>query len=175
MCSSPPPNKVHMLIPRTYECVRFLARGTLQMWLRILRLSWKQKVKVLFTQLCLTLCDPIEYSPPDSSDHGTLQEIILNWVAISFSRGSSRPGYQTQVSCIVGRIFTIWVTRRLALWAQNVIMYPYKEERRRTFDTEEGGQYYDWSKMLCCWPGWWTNVSQGKDCKNATLDVKKAT
>ena len=40
---------------------------------------------------CLTLCDPVDCSPPGSSVHGILQTRILEWVAISFSRGSSRP------------------------------------------------------------------------------------
>ena len=40
-------------------------------------------------QSCLTLCDPMDYSPPVSSAHGILQARILEWVAISFSRGSS--------------------------------------------------------------------------------------
>ena len=42
-------------------------------------------VCVLITQLCLTLCDPMECSPPGSSVHGILQARILEWVAISFS------------------------------------------------------------------------------------------
>ena len=41
------------------------------------------------TQSCPTLCDPTDYSLPGSSVHGILQAIILEWVAISFSRGSS--------------------------------------------------------------------------------------
>ena len=40
---------------------------------------------VLVTQLCLTLCNPMDCSPPDSSVHGILQAGILEWVAISFS------------------------------------------------------------------------------------------
>ena len=43
------------------------------------------------TQSCLTLCDPMDCSPAGSSVHGILQARILEWVAISFSRGSSRP------------------------------------------------------------------------------------
>ena len=43
------------------------------------------KVKVLAAQLCLTLCDPMDCSPPGSSVHGILQTRILEWVAISFS------------------------------------------------------------------------------------------
>ena len=42
-------------------------------------------------QSCLTLCDPVDCSPPGSSVHGILQARILEWVAISFSRISSRP------------------------------------------------------------------------------------
>ena len=49
---------------------------------------------------CLTLCDPTDCSPPGSSVHGILQARILEWVAISFSRGSSRPRDWTCVSCL---------------------------------------------------------------------------
>ena len=42
-------------------------------------------------QLCPTLCDPMDCSPPGSSVHGISQERILEWVAISSSRGSSQP------------------------------------------------------------------------------------
>ena len=66
---------------------------------------------VLVFQSCLTLCDPVDYSLPGSSVHGILQARILEWVAISFSRGSSQPRNQTQVSCIVGRFFIVWATR----------------------------------------------------------------
>ena len=63
-------------------------------------------------QSCLTLCDPMDCSPPGSSVHGILQARILEWVAISFSRGSSLPGDRTQVSCIAGRHFNLWATRK---------------------------------------------------------------
>ena len=62
-------------------------------------------------QSCPTLWDPMDCSPPDSSVHGILQARILEWVAIPFSRGSSWPRDQTQVSCIASRFFTIWATR----------------------------------------------------------------
>ena len=48
-------------------------------------------IVVLVTQLCLTLCDPMDCSSPDSSVHGILQVTILEWVAIPFSRRSSQP------------------------------------------------------------------------------------
>jgi len=51
-------------------------------------------------QLCPALCDPMDCSPPGSSVHGTLQAGILEWVAISFSRGSSHSRDQTLISCI---------------------------------------------------------------------------
>ena len=54
-------------------------------------------------QLYPTLCDPMDCSPAGSSVHGILQARILEWVAISFSRESSWPRNQTQVSCIAGR------------------------------------------------------------------------
>ena len=57
-------------------------------------------------QSCPTLCDPGDCSPPGSSVHGILQARILEWVAISFSRGSSGPRDRTPVSHIAGRFFT---------------------------------------------------------------------
>ena len=60
----------------------------------------------LITQSCPTLCDLMNCSLPGSSVHGILQAGILEWVATSFSRGSSQPRNQTPVSCIAGRFFT---------------------------------------------------------------------
>ena len=54
----------------------------------------------LVTQLCLTLCDPMDCSLPCSSVHGIFQARILEWAAISYSRGSFPPGAQTHVSCV---------------------------------------------------------------------------
>ena len=65
-------------------------------------------VCVLVAQSCPTLWDPTDYSPPGSSVHGVFQAWVLGWVAIPFSRGSSPPRDQAQVSCIAGRFFTIW-------------------------------------------------------------------
>ena len=65
-------------------------------------------VCVLVTQLCLTLCDSMDYSVTDSSVHGILQARILEWVAIPFSRVSSWSKDRTQVSHTAGRFFTIF-------------------------------------------------------------------
>ena len=65
----------------------------------------------LVTQSCPTLCDPMHCSWPGFSVHGILQARILEWVATSFSRGSSWPRDRTQVSCAAGRFVTNWATR----------------------------------------------------------------
>ena len=57
-------------------------------------------VCVWYAQLCLALCDRMDYSPKGSSVHGILQARILEWVAISSSREYSLPRNETQVSCI---------------------------------------------------------------------------
>ena len=63
-------------------------------------------VMIISTQLCLTLCDPMIYSPPDCFVHEIFQARVLEWVAISYSRGSSQPRDRTCISCIAGRFFT---------------------------------------------------------------------
>ena len=68
-------------------------------------------------QSCLTLCDPVDCSLPGSSLHEILQARILEWVAISFSRGSSQPRDRTWVSRIAGRHFNRGATREAQLFA----------------------------------------------------------
>ena len=62
------------------------------------------KVKVKVAQSCPTLCNPMDYTV-----HGILQDRILEWV--HFSRGSSQPRDQTQVSHIADGFLTSWVTK----------------------------------------------------------------
>ena len=59
---------------------------------------------VLVALSCLTLCDPLDCSPPGSSIHGILQASIMEYAAFPFSRGSSWPRNQTSVSWIYSRI-----------------------------------------------------------------------
>ena len=61
-------------------------------------------VKVLVTQACPTLCNPMDYSSPGSLVHGILQERILEWVAFLFSSRFSQPRDLTGVSLIAGEI-----------------------------------------------------------------------
>ena len=63
-------------------------------------------VRCLVTQLCLTLCDPMDCNPQALLSMGILQARTLEWVAISSSRGSSQTRDQTQVSHIAGGFFT---------------------------------------------------------------------
>ena len=70
-------------------------------------------VKVLAAQLCLTLCDPTDYSPPGFSVHGISQARMLEWVATFFSRGSSWPRDLTWVSSIGGWFFANWTTKEV--------------------------------------------------------------
>ena len=62
--------------------------------------------EVKIAQLCPTLCDPMNYTV-----HGILHIRILEWVAFPFSRRSSQPRGQTQVSHIVGKFFISWAKR----------------------------------------------------------------
>ena len=68
------------------------------------------------SQSCPTLCNPMDCSLSGSSVYGIFQARVLEWIAISFSRGSSQPRNQTRVSCIAGRRFTIWATREAHIY-----------------------------------------------------------
>ena len=63
-----------------------------------------RRIHICFTRRDVSHCNPMDGSPPGSSVHEIFQERILEWVAISFSRGSSQPRDCTQVSCTVRQI-----------------------------------------------------------------------
>ena len=75
-------------------------------------------------QSCLTLCNPMDYSPPGSSVHGILQARILEWVATSYSRGSSRPTAQTCIFCIGRQILYHWATREVCISVTRWLLRP---------------------------------------------------
>ena len=94
-----------LLLGKFYGCVscfRCNIKFVLSNWPEVINL----KVNNFVNRSCLTLCDPVDCSPPGSSVHGILQAGILEWVAISFSRGSSRPRNRNCVSCTTGRFFS---------------------------------------------------------------------
>ena len=76
----------------------------LSRWTNVITMHVQVCVRAKWLQSCLTLCDPMNCSPSGSSVHGILQARILEWVAVPFSRGSSRPVDRTWASCIVRQI-----------------------------------------------------------------------
>ena len=103
--------------------------------------SVQSKTKVKWKSLShVTFCNPMNYMV-----HGILQARILEWVAFPFSRESSQPRDQTQVSCIAGRFFTSWATRKalidcLFLELSSYILDP-----------------ADWGKTTSVWMGKWNS------------------
>ena len=101
----------------------FLGRQRSRIWLpTIYFYYWKWKGKVLVNQSCPTLWDPMDCSSPGFSIHGILQARVLEWVAISFSRGSSWPRDQTRFSCIAGRFFTYCMNHQGSYSHNNLIL-----------------------------------------------------
>ena len=101
---------------------------------------WVRKLRCVHAksfQSCLTLCNPINCSPPDSSVHGVLQARILAWVA--FSRGSSWSRNWTLSSmslALAGRFFTTSST-----WEAWVRKLQESNWNTRVVSPEEGGSY----------------------------------
>ena len=97
--------KVQSFVVGKRDCFRYAPSGG--SWHRRVAGNLTQKQGCCFVaKSCPSFCDPMDYSPPGSSLHGISQARILEWVAISFCRGSSRPRDQTHVSCISRWIFT---------------------------------------------------------------------
>ena len=89
----------------------------------------------LIAQLCPTLCNPLDCSPSGSSVHAIFQARILEWIAISSSRGSSRPrdlAHTSCGSCTGGGFFTCWAIRE----AQEITYSIYLS---LTYFTKHGG------------------------------------
>ena len=82
--------------------------------IRVTGETWRQEGGKVCAHSCPTLCNPMNYSPLAYPVHGISQATILEWVAISFFRGSSWSRDQTPVSCvswIAGGLFTNWAIR----------------------------------------------------------------
>ena len=74
--------------------------------------TFTSSLQELQSESVVAHCDPMDCSLPGFTVHGLLQARILEWVATPFCRGSPQPRGQIGVSCIAGRFFTIWATRR---------------------------------------------------------------
>ena len=127
------------------------------MWELDYKESWVPKWVKWSHSVCLTLCDPMDWSLPGSSIQRIFQARVLDWVAISFSRGSSQPRDQTQVSRIVGRCLTVWATREdgrridaFELWCwRRLLRVPWTARRSNQSILKEitpGCSWKDW-----CW------------------------
>ena len=90
---------------RTFKMCQFLSRSV----------PFELESESEIVQSCPTLFDPMDCSQSGSSVHGVVQARVLEWVAISFSKGSSRPRDRSWVSHIVGRCFTVRATREAEL------------------------------------------------------------
>ena len=108
------------------------------------------KVKVKVAQLCLALCDPMDCSPPGSSVHGILQARILEWVAISSSRGSSWPRDHTWGSWI-GRQILYHLSHQGSQRARQLDDTRVRAAWLGQFYMKSGGKY----QCLCRWSGAW--------------------
>ena len=107
--------------------------------------------EVRVPQSCPTLCDPMDYGPPGSSVYGILQARILEWVAIPFSRGSSRPRDRIWVSRIAGRFFTIWATGEEAHIAARLPRAGlWDGSENRTWYLLGGHPSWDWLSVQLC-------------------------
>ena len=104
----------------------------------------------------LTLWDPIHCSQPGSSVH-VISQARMEWVAISFSKGSFWIKNQTRVSCVAGRLFTNWAMREapvmwIALW---------KGRHGREFGSPVNSQWWpETSQHPCEWAWRWELPSQ---------------
>ena len=75
---------------------------------------------MLAIQSYQTFCNPMDCSPPSSSVHGIVRARILEWVATSFSRGSSWSRDWTQVSWIAGGFYNVWATREAPFYLESL-------------------------------------------------------
>ena len=119
----------HLLFdPSSHICSLFIEYQALwqniEMWIIVTNdpcplslTELKRKLKLLVAQSCPTLSDPMDHRPPRllCSWDSPGKNSGVKWVAVSFSRGSSRLRGQILVSCIAGRFFTIWAPAMLQL------------------------------------------------------------
>ena len=120
-------------------------RGT-----RLKRLS-SSSTLCFVAQLCLTLCDPVNCSPPATVAHQQLKPMellqarILEWVAVPSSRGSSQPRARKQGSCTVVILFTVWArSPRILEW----VAYPFSRGSSR---------HRNWIGVSCIAGGFFTS------------------
>ena len=120
-------------------------------------LKWKGKV----AQSCLTLCDPMDCSPPGSSVHGIFQARIPEQVAVPFFRGSSQSRDWTHVTHIVGRFLTIWATKGDAMWDRiSDLWWMCNINKNQIFVMHSSLQFLSHVQIFVTWKKVWTAACQ---------------
>ena len=112
--------------PRERTCTSYIADGFFIQWVtwEAPIMHWKKSEREV-AQSCPILSDPVDCSPPGSSVHGILRARVLEWIAISFSRGSSQPRDPTRVSRIAGRRFNLWATINALAFLKKEFLFQY--------------------------------------------------
>ena len=131
----------------TTEWLNWLTDSCQSCWFYILK-----DLLSAHAQLCQTLCNPMDCSPPLSVDF-PLQEYWSEWVAISYPRGSSRPRDQTGVSCFGSQILYHWAT-----W--EAICSVEKGNSNRAIGSALMGKYMELNQDILFWLKWSYEASQ---------------
>ena len=130
----------------------------------------------LVAKSCPTLPTPMDCNLPGSSVHGILQARMLEWVAISFSRGSSLPKNWTQVSCIAGRWFPNWAMREAQTTGGCVLMKGESLSKRGKHRIQRTGDATQGTWRECPggkWdrPGWCAQVQLDRSSRGDASDA----
>ena len=117
-------------------------------------------------------------SQPGFSLHGIFQARILEWVAIPFSRASSQPRDQAQVSCTAGRFFTIWAPGPQRLKIRDAgdgvgKMETYAVGRHVTWCSHHGEQYGGFLKIFKYWVAIWSGSSTPEHISRESTTSKR--
>ena len=137
----------------------------------------EKKVKPLSR---VRLCDPMDCSLPGSSVYRIFQARGLEWVAISFSRGSSQPRDWTQVSHSAGRCFTVWATswtiKKVESWRIDALeLWCWRKLLRVSWTARSSNQpiLKEMAESLCCPPETTTTLLISYTPKQNVWGVKK--
>ena len=117
------PFSLHLLQHLLFGDVLTMVMLTSARWYLI----WALKSESEILQSRLTLGDPMGCSLPGSSSHGIFQAGVLEWVAVSFSRGSSQPRNWTRVSCLASVFFT-GRTTKITTFGKKIAFWIYKKQ-----------------------------------------------
>ena len=123
------------------ESLCYICETNLALWI-------KYYCCCLIANFCLTLCDPMDCSPPGSSVHGISQARILEWLASSFSRGSSWPRDRTHVSCIAGGFFITEPPGKPKLTTLQFKKQAKQKHKNRVIITPNCGWLYSFSSVF---------------------------